>query len=462
MNRANIMTLVLVVAWCSAALAQQQQPAFPQNLGPYFDEQAIAVGVGDVQRLDIDALEKQVHGMVGAMKLDKVDAESLAKKVGEAAGMVRTWKERFLKAGGRQVYAVLSMDDLPGGIPLLIVPHAKEANVEQLKSLFVSGHADGANVAQFAEWPEVVRPLDETTLFVGDTGQWERVSKGKRAPRPDILKAAGALPGGGGDAAVRVVLAPSEDVRKATAGLLPPAPAALGGGVGQVLANGIISATFTGDVAPQASLNLTVQSKDAASADALSRLVYALITDTVKKARLDPGVVRTLQPTVKGDRVVFEYQGEQFDTIVAQALAPLMRHQRMNASRRVSASNMRQVLLGVHMYVNDRRGAWPKSLQELVDAKYFEAPVLKAPHGGGGYVYVQPPVPINKLERPDLTMILYEETPLEHVVNVGFADGHVEAFTKDQFEKWKADQEKGAPPQPAQGQPAPGKPAQPK
>ena len=454
MKRANTITLVLV-AWCSTVLAQPQQPQqrqFPQNLSPYFDEQTIAVGVGDVQRLDVDALEKQVHGMVGAMKLDKVDAESLTKNVRQAAGMVRTWKEQFLKAGGRQVYAVLSMDDLPGGIPLLIVPHAKEADVEQLKSLFVSGHADGANVAQFAEWPEVVRPLDETTLFVGDTGQWERVNKGKRTPRPDILKAADALPAGEG-AAVRVVLAPSEDVRKATAGLLPPAPAAVGGGLGQVLVNGVISATLTADGTPQASLNLTVQSKDAPSADALSRLVYALITDTVKKARLEPGVVRTLQPTVKGDRVVFAYQGQQFDAIVAQALAPLMRHQRMNASRQLSASNMRQVLVGIHMYVNDRRGAWPKSLQELVDAKYFDAPSLKAPYGGGGYVYVQPPVPINKLERPDLTMILYEETPLENIVNVGFADGHVEAFTKDQFEKWKADQEKGAPPQPAQGRP---------
>ena len=452
MKRANMLTLVLV-AWCSGALAQQQQQqAFPQSLSPYFDDQTIAVGVGDMQRLDMDALEKEVHGMVEAMKLDKADAESLTKNVRQAAGVARTWKEQFLKAGGRQVYALLSMDDLPGGIPLLIVPHGKEANVEQLKSLFVSGNADGANVAQFAEWPEVVRPLDETTLFVGDTGQWERVNKGKRAPRPDILKAAGALPGCE-DAAVRVVLAPSEDVRRATAGLLPPAPAAVGGGLGQVLVNGVISATLTADVAPQTSLNLTVQSKDAASADALSRLVYALITDTVKKARLEPGIVRTLQPTVKGDQVVFAYRGQQFDTIVAQALAPLMRHQRMNASRQVSMSNMRQVLVGIHMYVNDRRGAWPKSLQELVDAKYFDAPVLKSPYGGGGYLYVPPPVPISKLERPDLTMILYEETPLGNLVNVGFADGHVEAFTKEQLEKWKADQEKGAP-QPAQGRPA--------
>src|SRR5207249_1659474 len=111
MKRLVQSTVVLVALALPLAAAVRFDPAdAARRLAPFLDEQAVAVARADLTTLDVDDLFDR------AGKLTGLPAAQLA----EPRRHVRDVLARLRKAGARELYAVVSVADLPAPGPFLL------------------------------------------------------------------------------------------------------------------------------------------------------------------------------------------------------------------------------------------------------------------------------------------------------------------------------------------------------
>ncbi len=304
-------------------------------VAPFLDEQAFAVAHLALTRLDADGLTK------GLVDLGGMDADEVADV---KAGADR-WLADFRKAGGKDAYFVFSLADLPR-FPFVIVPLGEGADAKALAGLL--------NLPGLPAGPrEKVR---DGALFAGSDEAWQRLRSLKPAPRPELAKAFAAA----GDGALQVALVPPPYLSRVVGEMMPQLPREAGGGSSAPLTRGVRWAALGLDAPPSASLRLTVQSPNTASAKALNEMigralkslgeqkaVAAALPDFAKAADL-------LAPKVEDDRLVLTLDDAQTRT----AVAPLVRHALTAAARAPAIEHMKQLALGLHRYV-DANGRMP-------------------------------------------------------------------------------------------------------
>jgi hypothetical protein len=118
----------------------------------------------------------------------------------------------------------------------------------------------------------------------------------------------------------------------------------------------------------------------------------------------------------------------------------------MATSLRVhSASNMKQILLGIIMYANNHKGEFPPDLPTMQKEQKLSFGTMADPLDPEqklGFTYVPPPSTWHFGQKDDATFpILYEQFAGGHYV--GYADGHVEWFAtradvEERFKKRQA------------------------
>jgi len=135
--------------------------------------------------------------------------------------------------------------------------------------------------------------------------------------------------------------------------------------------------------------------------------------------------------------------------LMTSALVPALARSRGLARRAVSASNVHQISLGVHMYAADHDGAMPPDIDSLLpyvgSAEVFVSPASgrKPPRvvdgkivGEVDYVYL-PWTRLRAIGDPTRAIIAYErpENYDGKETNVAFADGHVERMPMGAFRR---------------------------
>ena len=235
----------------------------------------------DLTKIDVDAAFERFAKVAG------VDAKLLAgphRAAREAVAALR-------KAGAKDVYAVLSIADLPNPGPFLLIP-TTNVNTEELKAAL-------RNLTG-----QTVEPLDGVML-VGDKRTLERLHGLKPAARPDLDAAFGAVAG----SPVQIAFVPSEDQRRVVKELLPTLPKEVGGGPGTILTKGLRWAAVGVETKPKLAVKLVVQSENAeaakALADAAERGLDSVIREqTVRRVfpKADE-LVKVVRPKVDGDRL---------------------------------------------------------------------------------------------------------------------------------------------------------------
>jgi hypothetical protein len=118
------------------------------------------------------------------------------------------------------------------------------------------------------------------------------------------------------------------------------------------------------------------------------------------------------------------------------------------ARRAITASNMRQQLVGCMIYVADNNNEWPASLDALVAKGILSRDMLRdgsGREGGVAFTYIRPDPA--RLERADWSkhVVLHETVPEAwpaEGVWVGFADGHVQIVTDEAWFKAIVEQSK--------------------
>lgn len=299
-------------------------------IGSLIDAQTVAVAHADLQRLPIAELLKSV----AAFLPEDENLRELQPRVAE-------FSKQFAAAGGRDLYLVASLADLPDRSPYWLAPLAKEADAEKLSG--------------------ALQPLGEVrerlggVLFAGSRETLTRLKQSRGAARPELAKAFDAVEG----SAAQLLVLPTADARRVVEELQPTLPAVAGGGPSTLATRGALWLAIGIEAARGHSARLIIQSQDHAAATALRshwegwyRLLAQMAGDEFAPRLIR--FVNHLTPQVKGDRLALELNAEQLEQ-VRFLLKPVMN--RLEERRRfvLSTNNLKQIGLAMHVYADTHK-----------------------------------------------------------------------------------------------------------
>jgi hypothetical protein len=311
-------TLAMALALSFTLPAAAADDARAKTIAPFLDEQTLAVARIDLTKVDGDSLVTALAALGGIEADEAKDLKPDAER----------WLDEFRKAGGKELYLVFSLADIPE-VPFVIVPLGANADAKALAGL----------LDLFGVPPGAREKLGEA-VFAGTTATRDRLRALKPDPRPELAKAFAAA----GDGAAQVAVIPPAHLPRVIDEMMPALPKEAGGGSSKPLTRGVKWAALSFDAPPKLALRLTIQSPDGASAgalkDALDKVLKAL-PDFAKAAA-------ALAPKVEQDRVVLSLDDKEMRTV----LAPLVRRALQAAARVESFNDLQQLALGLHHYVD--------------------------------------------------------------------------------------------------------------
>jgi hypothetical protein len=354
----------LVLTLPAAAGAKKFDPeARAKFLAPFLDAQTIGVIHVDVTRIDVDLLSARLAEA----------ARWSSKELAREKALLQEKLGAFAKAGVKEVYVVFSLADLLD-LPFVVAPleeGVKEGAVAELfdKVLTIPGvHEKIGNV-----------------YFGGSKRIRERLRTLKPASRPEVAKALAAA----GDTTIQLLFFMPPDGRRVMDEMLPTLPKEIGGGPSSTLTRGLLWAAIGADVSPKLSLNVVIQSEDAAAAKKLRDWiagVYKLLGEQKEVKQFLPNfdkLAAAFLPKVEGDRLTLTVEEK---TLVA-VLLPVVQQMRLAASRDQSMNNLKQLGLALHSYHDVHKNFPPAASHDKAGKPLLSWRVHLLPHLGEEKLY---------------------------------------------------------------------------
>ena len=443
MRKFAFLMIVLVLVAASAGGAEKFDPAArAAAIAPFIDEQTLVIVRIDMTKLDPAAIAKQFLAYAKSSGMAGEDLKDFEKGIPAVQKVGTEWIEAFGKAGGKDLYMVVSLG-YPLREPLFwVAPLGEGGDAKVIGALLVSGKADGGT-SRPGRHPKPFFPCARSSatlhkaVCAAPASTLEALRELRPHPRPNLVKAFAAA----GDTALQALLLPTDDTRRVIEETLPQLPEELGGGPSTAVTRGGLWAAAGVSAPPKLSLRLTIQSKDAESAKALRGVIQNTFKTLGEQRDVEEflpafdKLAAALTPEAVGDRLRLTLSGKQMDPLV-ETLGRTLVQARRQAKRAVSASHISGILKAVYMYAAENKDQWPPDLSALKRhlgrewKKMLTNPLR--PELEVGYVYVRPAAKTTDVKDPAGTVVLYEaHEKWGEGINVGFADGHVE-FVADQ------------------------------
>jgi hypothetical protein len=359
----KILALCLLATWAlPAPAADSASPAdaWAKALAPYLDENTFAVVHADLAKLAEEGSLKK------AGELAHVPERELA----VAKLLVLPLLQSLNKAGGKDLFVVVSMNDLPHDLPFALVPLEPGVDADvllrvlKLATPFKSqievrdGHAYGIPAASEMTFEKV-----GSALVGGTPETLKRLKTLKPAPRPEVERALAAV----GGSALQAIFVPPAHTRRLIEESMPtvPAPVNL---PSSHFTRGALWASLGVDLLPTASARVVIQSQDAAAA---RNLVDLLVS--VKKALGQwpeflesfpgfPRMAELLTPRVEGDRLTLTLD----EPALVATLQPLFNKSVAEIQVARVGSNLRDLGIAMHSYADVKKTfpAWASYSKE--------------------------------------------------------------------------------------------------
>jgi hypothetical protein len=432
-NVLYVVALAWVLAWVHGAAGQTGL----ETTARYVDQSAVAVLQIDVERLDTDAVMNDLARTLSdaAREHNPGELGKSDESIKAARERAAAWRAKFRAAGGRELFFVVVFK--PGvDLPVVgLAPFGEGAKADQLMALM-------------KELPGTLGAgarVNEGVVVTGDATLAAGMPLAEPARGAELRAAFERA----GEAPVRVAIIPSEVVRRAVAENIPTLPAEMGGVATSVLTEGVTRGWGSLSVPPGWSMKLVAESASEEAAAALASMLKKSMKAMTEHG--DPAVsdllLATLEPRAEGTLVVITAGDEKIERL-KRAVGPVLLRAREAARRAITASNMRQQLVGCMIYVADNNNEWPASLDALVAKGILSRDMLRdgaGREGGVAFTYIRPDPA--RLERADWSkhVVLHETVPEAwpaEGVWVGFADGHVQIVTDEAWFKAIVEQSK--------------------
>lgn len=407
----------------AAAIARANEVLFA-----FVDDATIAAARIEPGRIDLDAAEQWMSGLIARAGLPAADRTALERTVADALAAARQWNEEFRKAGGRMLFRVAVFRLGTSQPPMFtIVPLSDGADADALARLARTpfGFQTDSDAA-----PGAWRNAD--AVFSGDAKLVRRLSRMQPVARPDLEAALAA----GGNAPIVVAIVPTEGLRGGLILRSPTLPAELGGGPTAPVVRALQWATLSADAPPAVRARLVVQATDEAGARKLRSVYDAAIASgresiAMEAARHDQ-LAAILAPRQEGNRLLLELSASNLDEL-STLLGPPMAAARETARRAASEANLRQLALAIQMYALDHEGRLPEHVP--ADLKPYLQPDAAGqpacwsnPRTGKpeGYVYHKPAARMDAVPERASTIMLRESFDTFGTgILVAYANGQV-------------------------------------
>lgn len=336
MNLLVALTATLMLGQAPPGTAKMDSAVRARVVAPYLDPATVALGRVDLTRLDGDAVLNEL-------------TKGLPKQAQELVPLraaLREWQTAFLAAGGKELYAIVSLTDLPGLPLFVVVPIEAGADSKKLATLLT---APGA--------PLETAEVRGATLVVGAQRTVERLRTLKPASRPEVALAFAQA----SDMTGQILLVPPEHARRMLEEIYPTLPRELGGGLTRSLTRGFQWATLGVEAAPQVALRGVIQAENAAAAQTLAdfrrTLIGLLLSATPSRGREAfqlATLLDQLKPTVVRDQLLLQADG----TALLSLARTLLQDFAVATQRKQQTQSMRTLGLALHMY-HDEKGSFP-------------------------------------------------------------------------------------------------------
>jgi hypothetical protein len=414
---------LLLIAFAAAARAQQSPDA---AVAPFVDSQTIAVVRANTNLKASDTLDWVLNGA----RQENVQApmiDALRRAWQPGVDRLDRMLEGLAKAKVTRVYWIARLSDflsLQGPQGLWVAPLDDPAQAQTVGDLLVNGITT-------SNGKPMLHARQIGSVVVASADGREASANQANALSPDWTAALT------GQAAIRIASVPGNELRRSLEENVQGLPSPNGAIPITTFTHGIKWIGISVNSPPQASVAMVARSPDAESAtsvgDAVTHLLAALREQKFPMQGLRPSsedLVRLLSPTVAADEL-------RWSPDIATLIKPMLVRSATQAARVHSASNMRQLLLGIIMDANNHKGEFPRDLASMIKNQDMVPDVLidpLDPQQKLGFIYVPPPADWRSRGKDNVVPILYEQFTEGH--NVGFSDGHVEWFaTRQQVEE---------------------------
>ncbi len=422
MLRNRICAILTVVALGLTASTTGQTEDLARLLAPCIAEDTVAVVSIDAGRIDVDAIAKMAVDTASAA-MDASQAQQL-KDIVQRLG--QTWKQRFTQfsaAGGEHLYIVCNLSDL-----LLAIPATARLNESAMKAWM-----DGLGVGPLAY------ARKDGLLIAAPAWAMERRKAQPALRRAELGQAAAK----GVKAPVEIHLIPSVDSRRVLEAMLPTMLGPAFNLRDGALVQGLQWATIAIDPPPAGTLQMYIESADAASAAAVRDVVAAALTQlsevpALKRVypKLDTAVAM-LTPQVVGNTARVSLDKTQFQRLAADFLTPGLFAMHQSILRLQCATTLSGMGKAFLIYANDHDDKWPPDLKVLLTQQQYPAsdrlcPALRHRPDYESYVYRGADTGGAWVE-PMIIMVHDRAGNHEGGRNVLFVDSHVEWVTEERF-----------------------------
>ena len=241
-----VVTAAVLCLTAPGRAAESPSPA--EVVAPFLDNQTIVIGRVDVQAIPLSDMLDRAMTVLKEVLDDPGTRQNLQTGTAQLMGA----RETFVRAGGKEIYVVLSLRDIPYRQPFFIVTASSSDELNGLMEL----------VGQMAGKGMAVRKAGDDRLLVGTAETLDRVQALDAIERPAFTAAwKAARPG-----PVQFVLAPSKDQHRALKETFPNYPQPWNEVTGAALSEGIqwAALTINGDPTLKAELLIESQNNEAA------------------------------------------------------------------------------------------------------------------------------------------------------------------------------------------------------
>jgi hypothetical protein len=301
------------------------------RIAPFVDDDTIAVAQVDLAKVDVDKLFAATSSFLPA----QYPLSRMKDRENRALASLK-------QAGGRELYVIVSVADLPEHGPFAILPLAENSDEHAIEALV---------------HPGTVAERIGDVLFIGTAGSRDRLRTATAVRRPELARALQAV----GDSAAKFIVMPSAGSRRVVEELLPTLPDELGSGPATTLTRGALWVSLGVDIVPEPAVRLVIQSQSAETAQSLKNYLGVIFQRWPQVSKL----AKTLSPDVKGDRLVLSLDSNRL-TALGSAARPAVDLLTSSQRRLESTQHLKQIALAIHRFADAKKHFPPAAIADAI------------------------------------------------------------------------------------------------